>query len=427
LAVAIRDPVMSLRSDASPAEAGSNVLKFPKASNTAHAGWRKTLHKAWQKAWRGFWSGLMAHGFTASVVLLAAAGIGIGVWSFGAGLPRYITVPVGRGSVARAVTATGTINPAQTVVVAAAVSGIVREVACDYDSEVKAGQVCARIDRQPYQAQLDQYSGQLQRDQAILEKDRVDFARLRRHLGANPFARQQLTEQALVVSRDEGSVKLDQALVDNAKLNLSHADIVAPADGTVVARNVNVGQPVVANASALFVIAADPRRVELDADPGHNDVGAIRRGDQATMTVEGLPNRVFRGTVSQLRRSEPPGQAPPAYDAVVAVDNADLTLKPGMIASTQIIVDQRNNVLRVPDQALQFAPSVAKGQASAAPEADRSQIWVLRGSAPVAVNVVFGLDDGKFTEIAQGELHPGDQVIVGESRPQPQAALSGAP
>ena len=136
------------------------------------------------------------------------------------------------------------------------------------------------------------------------------------------------------------------------------------------------------------------------------------------MTVEGLPDCVFRGTVNGLRRSEPAGQASPAYDAVVAVDNADLTLKPGMTASTQIIVDQRNDVLRVPDQALQFAPSVAKGQASAAPEADQPQIWVLRGSAPVAVNVVPGLYDGKFTEIAQGELHPGDQVIVGENRPQ---------
>jgi HlyD family secretion protein len=413
---------MSSGSDASPQEAGSNVLKFPKSSNAAYSGW----HKVWRQIRQRGALGLKAYGFTVSVVLLGTAGIGVGLWSFGmTSPPRYVTVPAGRGLVARAVTATGTVNPAQTVVVSAAVSGIVEQVACDYDSEVRAGQVCARIDRRPYQAAFDQYSGQLLRDQAILEKDRADLARLRRHIAENPFARQQIAEQMLVINRDDGTVKVDQALVDSAKLNLGYTDIVAPADGTVVARNVSEGQPVAANAAALFVIAADPRHVEVDADPGHIDVGAIQRGDKATMTVEGLPNRIFRGTVSQVRRSVQGGQAVASYDAVVAVDNADLTLKPGMTASAQIIVDQRDNVLRVPDQALQFAATVAKAQASS--EGDQPQIWVLRGNTPVGVNVVAGLDDGKFTEITPGELHPGDQVIVGENRPQAQAAPSGAP
>jgi HlyD family secretion protein len=413
---------MSFGSDASPLEAGSNVLKFPRSSSTAHGGWRKL----WRQTLRRGSSRLKAHGFTASVVLLATAGVGVGLWSFGAAsAPRYVTVPAGRGPVVRAVTATGTVNPAQTIVVSAAVSGIVQRVACDYDSEVKAGQVCATIDPRPYQTTLDQYSGQLLRDQAILEKDRADLARLRRHVAENPFAHQQIAAQMLVVGRDEGTVKLDQALVDNAKLNLGYTEIAAPADGTVIARNVTEGQPVGANAAALFVIAPDPRHVEVVADPGRADVGAVQRGDKATMTVEGLPNRVFYGTVSQVRQSGQSGSAAASYDAVVAVDNADLILKPGMTASTQIVVDRRDNVLRVPDQALQFASAVAKAQA--APDADGAQIWVLRGSTLVGVNVVTGLDDGKYTEIAQGELHPGDQVIVGENRPQAQTAPSGAP
>ncbi len=412
---------MSFGSDASPLEAGSNVLRFPGSANGASGGW------LWRRVRLPGRSSLRTYSFTVIVVLLAAGGVSVGLWGLGAASPtHYITVPAARGSVSRAVTATGTINPAQTVVVSAAVSGIVQHVACDYDSEVKAGQVCATIDRRPYQAALDQYSGQLLRDQAILEKDRADLARLRRHIAENPFARQQIAAQALVISRDEGTVKLDQALVDSAKLNLGYTDIVAPADGTVIARNVSEGQPLAANASALFVIAADPRRVEVDADPARGNVGAVKRGDPATVTVEGLPQRVFHGIVSQVRRSGQGGQAA-AYGAVVAVDNDDLALKPGMTASTQIIVDQRDSVLRVPDQALQFAPVLAKAQASAASDADRLQIWVLRDHTPVAVNVVTGLDDGKFTEIAQGELQPGDQVIIGENRSQPQAALSGAP
>jgi HlyD family secretion protein len=422
---------MSLRSDASPSEAGGNVLKFPGAAQAGRSGWLRF----WQNGRPPLRPWLKKHSFTLTVMAFATAGIGAAFWSFGAASqPRYVTVPAARGSIARAVTATGTINPAQTVVVGASISGTVQNLTCDYDSEVKAGQVCAKIDPRPYQAVLDLYTGQLLRDRAILEKDRADLARLRRQAAANPFMRRQVTDQDLVVSRDEGTVKLDQALVDSARLNLGYTDIVAPADGTVMARNVSRGQPVAANSPALFLIAADPKHVEVDASPRASDVGAVRRGDAANVAVEGIPDRVFHGTVSQIRRSPENVQATAAYSAVVSIDNSDLVLKPGMTAAAQIVVDQRSNVLRVPDQALQFTPSVAKAQAaldasdSSPPKASPSkgQIWVMRGNAPVAVTVVTGLDDGSFTEIADGDLRPGDQIIVGENRPQ-GASQQGAP
>jgi HlyD family secretion protein len=415
---------MSLSSDASPSKAAGNVLKFPKSASPARGGW-PTI---WRPIWRRARSGLRSHGFTAGVVGLTTAGIAVGIWSFSAAsTPRYTTVAAARGAVARAVTATGTVNPAQTVVVSAAVSGTVQSLNCGDDSEVKAGQVCAKIDPRPYQAQLDQYSAQLQRDQAILDKDRADLARIKRHAAENPFARAQIAEQSLVVSRDEGSVKLDLALLGSAKLNLGYTNIVAPVDGMVVARNVREGEPVAANAAALFVIAADPRHMEIDADPSQGDIGAVRRGNRAIMTVEGLPDRVFHGTVSRVRRLPGNRHGAASYDAVVAVDNSDLILKPGMIASTQIIVDQRSDVLRVPDQALQFIPSAAKAESAAGPVKEQPHVWVLRGNVPVAVDVATGLDDGKFTEVVQGELSPGDQVIVAENRPLAQTSSSGAP
>ncbi len=229
---------MSFSSDVSEIEAGGNVVRFPGSADTGRNGWRMI----WQQGWQKSLSGLKRHGFTAAAIALAAGGITAGLWSFSAaGIPRYTTVPATRGTIARAVTATGTINPAQTIVVGANISGTVQNLSCGYNTEVKAGQVCAKIDPRPYQAVLDQYSGQLQRDQAILEKDRADLARLRKHAVGNPFVRQQAQDQAFVVSRDEGTVKLDQALVDEAKLNLGYTDIVAPADGTVVERNVKSG------------------------------------------------------------------------------------------------------------------------------------------------------------------------------------------
>ncbi|MGB7039745.1 MAG: HlyD family efflux transporter periplasmic adaptor subunit [Xanthobacteraceae bacterium] len=193
-----------------------------------------------------------------------------------------------------------------------------------------------------------------------------------------------------------------------------------------------------ANSSALFLIAADPKHMEVDASPSQGDIGAIRQGDAATMTIESIPDRVFSGTVSQVRRSPQSLQSAAIYDAVVTVDNPDLVLKPGMTASARIVVEPRNDVLRVPDKALQFSPAPAKSQAVPAPAAStasspaafpakvQSEIWVLRGSVPVAVNIVTGLDDGNFTEIAEGDLKPGDRVIVGESRPQANTQ-QGAP
>jgi HlyD family secretion protein len=421
---------MSFSSDASHNEAGGNVLKFPGSPNAARNGW--------QRIWRSSRSGLKKHGFTLAVIALVVAGISAGLWSFSAAsIPRYATVPATRGTLIRLVTATGTVNPARTIVVGASVSGTLQNLACDYDDEVKAGQVCAKIDARPYRAKLDQYSGQLLRDQAILERDRADLVSLRRHAVGNPFAQQQVRDQAFAVSRDEGTVKLDQALVDGAKLDLGYTDIVTPVDGTVMSRNANPGQPVAPNSPALFLIAADPEHVAVDASISPADIGVVRQGDKATMTVDALPDRAFQGTVSQVRRSPQSAPGAASYDAVVNVDNADLVLKPGMAATTQIIVAQKNDVLRVPDQALRFAPSIAKAQ-SAAPAnvaamgsaKSQSQIWVLRGNEPVAVNVVTGLDDGNFTEIAQGELNTGDQVIVGENRPQtsgPQGGPSGAP
>ncbi len=417
---------MSFSSDVSPGETGGNVVRFPGPASAARPGWRNIP----QQAWRNVKSGLTKHGFTVTVIVLTAGGVGAGLWGFSMAsvVARYATVPAARGTIARAVTATGTINPARTIVLGANIPGTVQALGCDYDSDVKAGQVCAKIDPRPYQAALDQYSGQLLRDQAILDKDRADLARLRRRAVGNPFMRQQVADQALVVSRDEGTVKLDHALVDSAKLNLGYTDIVAPADGTVLSRNVSQGQPVAANSSALFLIEPDPKHMEVDTSPSQSDIGAIRQGDKATMTIESLPERVFSGTVSQVRRSPQSLQSAASYDAVVTVDNPDLVLKPGMTAAARIVVEQRSDVLRVPDQALQFSPSPAKSPVAPSSAASalkvQSEIWVLRGSVPIAVNVVTGLDDGNFTEIAQGDLNPGDQVIVGENRPQANSQQS---
>ena len=150
--------------------------------------------------------------------------------------------------------------------------------------------------------------------------------------------------------------------------------------------------------------------MEVDTNVSESDIGGIKPGNKATFTVDAYPKRTFEGTVGQVRQSPQTVQNVVTYDVVVSVDNADLTLMPGMTAASRIVIDQRADVVRVPSQALRYTPN---GLAGAAPP-DHAQVFVLRDGRPVAEPVVTGLDDGSFTEIASGELKLDDLVITAE-------------
>ncbi|HUZ75176.1 MAG TPA: efflux RND transporter periplasmic adaptor subunit [Stellaceae bacterium] len=357
-------------------------------------------------------------GIAVAVALAGAVGAW---WRFSAPVPvHYVTAPAARGAITQSVTATGTVNPELTIIVGSYVSGVIQQLFCDYNTEVKAGQVCAKIDPRPYQATLAQYSAQLLRDQAVLAKDRFNLARYQKLAAQNAIARQQAEDQAFIVQQDEATVKLDEALVEGANFNLGYTNIISPVDGTVVSRNVTQGQTVASSfqTPTLFLIASDLKKMEVDTNVSESDIGGVKNGDKAMFTVDAYPNRVFQGAVSQVRQSPQTVQNVVTYDVVVSVDNSDLALMPGMTASTQIVVAQRNDVLRVPDQALRYAPGGLAGAGPGMPASEEGRVWVLRDGAPVAVPVVLGLDDGNFTEIVKGDLRPGDAVITAENRDQ---------
>jgi HlyD family secretion protein len=332
---------------------------------------------------------------------------------------QYVTAPAGRSTITRVVTATGTVNPVLTIIVGTYVSGIIQNLYCDYNTQVRAGQVCAKIDPRPYQATLDQNSAQLLRDQAVLEKDRMDLARYQSLAATNAIARQQAEDQVYIVSQDEATVKLDQALVAGARLNLDYTDIISPVEGTVVSRSVTGGQTVAASfqTPTLFLIATDLKQMEVDTNSSEGDMGGVKEGAEATFTVDAFPQRSFQGRVTQIRQSPQTVQNVVTYDVVIAVDNSDLALMPGMTASTQIIIDQRHDVLRVPNQALRYVPgglSAVQAMGTRTPSSRQPQVWVLRDRKPVAVAVAPGLNDEYFTEVVEGELRQGDQVVTAE-------------
>ena len=375
----------------------------------------------------------LVQGGVALLVLVALAG----VWWWTAGRsapPRYLTAAVTRGDVTRAVTATGTVNPVLTIIVGSYVSGVIQQISCDYNTEVKQGQVCATIDPRPYQAVVDQDKANLDVARAQLGKDRAALAYaqvndqrnrqlvLRNYVSKNVAdnSRSVYQQAKAQVALDQATIEQRQALLAAAEINLGYTSIVSPVNGTVVSRNVTIGQTVAATfqTPTLFLIATDLTKMQVDTNVSESDVGGMKQGQEASFTVDAFPGRVFRGAVEQVRQSPQTVQNVVTYDVVVAVANADLALKPGMTAAVDIVTARRPGVLRVPDQALRYTPS---GAAAAA--AGTSRVWVLRGGKPVAVPIGRGLDDDTNTEILTGDLQPGDRVILGEQRAAGSAAL----
>ncbi len=366
------------------------------------------------------------------------AAIGVAWWLATAeATVRYTTAPVTRGDVTRAVTATGTVNPVLTIIVGSYVSGVIQEIHCDYNTEVKTGQICARIDPRPYQTIVDQNKANLGQAKAQLEKDKANlgYAQLNYDRNARLAQTNAVSKDALDIAKnvldqaraqigvDEATIAQRQAQLEAAEVNLGYTNIVSPVDGTVVSRNVTVGQTVAASfqTPTLFLIATDLTKMQVDTNVSESDIGGIEYNDKAYFTVDAFPRRTFEGTVAQVRQSPQTVQNVVTYDVVVSVGNTDLALKPGMTAATRIVVDQRSDVLRVPSQALRYAPVTAggarrSGTAGRTRPAEQGRVWVLRDGKPVRVAVTIGLDDDTYTEIVKGELNPGDQVIIAEQR-----------
>ena len=393
-----------------------------------------------------FWQRRPFFAAGALIVLLAAAGAGWWNASRPAAM-RYTTAPVARGPVVRAVTATGTINPVLTIIVGTYVSGVIQELYCDYNTQVKKGQFCAKIDPRPYQTIVDQDKAILAVAKAQREKDKANLEYAKANAGRTALLAQQKSiaqdaadqsrsvyHQALAqVMVDEAAIQQREAELATAQVNLDYTNIVSPVDGTVVSRNVTQGQTVAASLQTptLFLIASDLTKMQVDTNVSESDIGAISENNPATFTVDAYPGRSFAGGVVQVRQAPQTIQNVVTFDVVVGVANPDLLLKPGMTATTKIITAQRDNVIRVPDQALRYEPAAAiraSGQTAAVTVSKQptgtpvrqGQVWVLANGKPIRVDVTLGLDDDSYTEIVSGELMPGDRVILSE-----QAGQSG--
>jgi HlyD family secretion protein len=233
------------------------------------------------------------------------------------------------------------------------------------------------------------------------------------------------------VGLDQASIQQQEASLRAAELNLNYTYIVSPVDGTVVSRNVDVGQTVASSfqTPTLFLIAKDLTKMQVDTNVSESDIGDLHSGLSAAFTVDAFPGREFQAEVGQVRQAPITVQNVVTYDVVVEVANAEMLLKPGMTANVTIVTAKRDEVLRVPLQALRFSPH--KRRAATADSAthlhpsNQARVWVDDSGALKPVTVTSGLDDGNNVEILTGDLKQGDLVVTDQVLPGGSAAAAG--
>lgn len=367
--------------------------------------------------------------------------------------PQYFTAKVERGSVRDVVDVTGTINAVTTVLVGSQISGRIARLSADFNSVVRKGQVIAEIDPALFegallQAEADLKSAQvnvlasganLDKAKALLVQAKADYERAATLAKQDSIAMQAVdlakaaydsaaaTVEASVAAVQQAEAQVNQkaGAVAVARTNLQYTVIRSPIDGTVVARNVDVGQTVAASLQAptLFTIAQDLTKMQVYAKTDESNVGKVKVGRPVTFKVDAFPKDTFKGVVSQVRMNPVTVQNVVNYDAIIDFDNPELKLFPGMTAYVTIPVASAEDVLKVPNGALRYTPRLSKAaleelQASAGIEAESGTVvWKLRPDNSVEpVRVALGITDHSYTVVTRvlnGELREGDDLVTG--------------
>lgn len=399
----------------------------------------------------------------AAAVLLSGASFLYLQLAADADRPTWRLARVERGLLVSTVSASGTVNAVVTVQVGSQVSGQIRKLLADFNSEVRAGQVIARLDPATFEARLAQTQAELalahanvklkqaavERVQAMLAEAGRDLERKRSLRQRGAVAASQLdqakalydqTRAQLSMAEAEtetatAQVRQQEAAVEQSRIDLERTIIRSPVDGVIISRNVDVGQTVAASLQApiLFLIAQDLRNIQVEVRVDEADIGRLQVGQEASFTVDSFPNRVFQGRVEQIRKAPLVVQNVVTYTVLVSDKNPDQRLLPGLTADVRITVESRPDVLKVPNAALRFRPpAVAESGAAAATKESRmrlqpaerttrtpprGQVWLPgTNGVPQAIEIVPGLTDGGFTEIVQGNLDEGQPVIVGTGK-----------
>jgi HlyD family secretion protein len=365
--------------------------------------------------------------WAAAVVLLAVIGLALFWWrgstaSKAEQAPRYLTQKVDRGDISRVVNATGALSPVNLVQVGSQVSGTIRKLHVDFNSAVQLGQLLAELDTAALDAELAQAQAQQRGAASSLLLANSKLVRSRSLFEQGYVSRAEVDEAEASLRSAQATVEQMQAAVARAANNRRWADIRSPVAGTVVSREVSVGQTVAASLQTpvLFKIAQDLREVQIEMNVSEADVGLMQEGQQVNFTVDAFVDRSYTGTVHQIRNNHQVQQNVVTYSVVVRARNDDLSLRPGMTCYVAVTVGQAKGTLRVPNAALRYepsssAPSAAVALSNASSRGSRRSVWrVGPDGQPQRVDLQLGIADSRHTQQLAGGLNEGDALIVGQ-------------
>jgi HlyD family secretion protein len=371
--------------------------------------------------------------------------------------PTYITEPLARGNLTLTVTANGTLQPVRQVNVGSELSGTVKAVHVDVNDRVRQGQVLIELDTAKLEDQVKHAraalvaaQAQMLQAEASARESKAQLARLEEVFklsgGGLPSATDMDAARA-TAARTAAAVQSAQAAVDQARANLatnqtnlSKAAITSPMDGVILSRQVDPGNAVAASLQAvtLLTIAQDLRALKLEVNVDEADVGVLSEDQQASFTVSSYPGRRYPGMVQRVAFGSTKTDNVVTYTTTLAVDNADLSLRPGMTATASIVAVERTNVLLVPNTALRFMPTQTEAVSerpsivsamlprfssrSKSVRVDnrpgQRQLWILQDGQPQAVQVTTGISNGRTTEVSGEALQEGMLVITEQRMPR---------
>jgi len=353
-----------------------------------------------------------------------------------------------RGYIATSVTATGRIEPVDTVAVGTQVSGILKYLYVDFNTKVKKGQLIAELDKSLLQATLDQNKGALQNAISQMNLQKNNYNRQSLLFKTDAISKADYDSALYGYKSAEAEVASAQANVRSSTKNLSYADIYSPIDGVVLNRNISVGQTVAASFSTptLFIIAKDITKMQVQANVDEADIGDVNKGNRATFTVDAFINDQFGGTVEDIRLHPSVSANVVTYTTIIDAPNDDMKLKPGMTANIIIYTKEVNNAMLIPAKALTFTPdssmmkdytiqgavphkgghkktTVAGGNVphnvksrkdSTGVAKQKAFVWLLSGKTLTQKRIEIGINDDQHVEVLGG-LTANDLVVTGVS------------
>jgi len=395
-------------------------------------------------------------------VLAVAGAIGAGSFLLVGGKEttvRYQTAEARRGDLTVTVTATGELQPVVQVEVGTEISGTIQSVTVDFNDRVRVGQILARLNTDQLEARRRQSEAALvlararvKEGQATVIETRNKQRRVQDLIKRNLSSREEQDTVEAAFARAEAGLAVAEAQVvqaqaqlDSDRRMLEKAEIRSPIDGIVLQRQIEPGQTVAASLQTpvLFTLAESLAQMELQVAVDEADVGKVREAQAASFSVDAYPDRHFDATITQVRFAAKTVEGVVTYQTILSVDNADLSLRPGMTATAEITVDQRQDRLLIPNAALRFTPPRQeqtaqpsggslfnklfprpfRGKPDSAKADDahgkaERRVWVLRDGNPVALPVKIGASDGKMTEILEGAVEAGTPLVVDLVREQ---------